>query len=388
MQPLDHTTLKHSFTTHAVPLAVMAGSMPLEHKPQIGQLVVAEVLETRRHTALEDREGLRVNIFPGDRVVVAFGNRYATDQYEGYVPDRVVSKCDLLSVGGVIGRVKSRHAAMSAPTRLRVLGAVCDEDGQPLSQRAFGLPAIDDNGSGRVIVVVGSAMNSGKTTTAGTLVRALNAAGRRVAAGKVTGTAAGRDLRYYASCGARPTLDFTGAGFPSTYMLNRDEVVSLYRTVLAHLRASGPDYVVLEIADGILQRETRMLLESEDLRSTVDHVLFSATDSLSAHAGVRWLRERGLPVRATSGTVTRSPLALLEAEEATGLACLSIDRMMAGEALEVLGADRAPAGGSGSAEGAAADGASAAIGLPARASMPRTAPAPAGTAPALAHRAD
>ncbi len=37
-------------------------------------------------------------------------------------------------------------------------------------------------------------MNSGKTTTVGALARALHRAGMRVAAAKITGTAAGKSL--------------------------------------------------------------------------------------------------------------------------------------------------------------------------------------------------
>lgn len=242
MQPLNHETLKHTYTTHAVPLAAMAGIVPPPRAPRIGDLVAAEVLSVGRHDKIEDRAGLTTHVFPGDRIVGAFGNRYATEQYEGYVPDGPVEECDLLSVGGVCGNVASRYAGFAVPSRLRVLGAVVDRDGGPLNQRAFGLAPRRERGGGEVVVVVGSAMSAGKTTTVGTLTRALRAAGWRVAAAKVTGTAAGKDVRFYASCGANPALDFTAAGYPSTYLLDGDELLTLYRTLLGHLRAANPDY--------------------------------------------------------------------------------------------------------------------------------------------------
>lgn len=350
MQSLSHATLKHGFTTHAVPLSAMVGLMPLFQKPRVGQLLVAEVLQLGKHTKLESREATTAHIFPGDRIVGAFGNRYATDHFEGYVPDRPVDECDMLSVAGVCGVVVSRHADLGPPTRLRVLGLVTDQEGRPLDQRAFGLrPTIADGardahstgrgaaGNAELIVVVGASMNSGKTTVAGTLVRALRQAGRRVAAAKLTGTAAGKDAGYYASCGADPVLDFTDAGYPSTYMLGLDELLTAHRTLLGHLRATGPDYVVFEIADGIFQRETRMLLESAAFRADVDHVFFAANDSLSAACGVGRLRDYGLPLRATSGMITRSPLATREAVEVTGVPCLGIEELVGGAALERLG---------------------------------------------------
>lgn len=336
MQSLDPTYLKHSYTTNVVPLREMGGLAPLAHEPCIGDLVVVEVLRLGQHNKLENRDGAIINLFPGDQFIGAFGNRYATDQYEGYVPKHLVEECDMLSVGGVLGEVASKHTVMNTPTRVRVLGAVCDRDGRPLSLNTFGLAPRVREGGAEVILIIGASMNSGKTTTAGMVARALRLAGKRVAAAKATGTAAGKDGRFIASCGAFPVFDFVDAGYPSTYMLSLDELLAIYRTLLAHLSATKPDYIVVEVADGIFQRETRMLLDLAAFVETVDHIFFAANDSLSAECGVRWLRERRLPVRATSGVVTQSQLAMLESEIATGLPCLSNERMVAGEVVELL----------------------------------------------------
>ncbi|WP_366144874.1 hypothetical protein [uncultured Chloroflexus sp.] len=67
-------------------------------------------------------------------------------------------------------------------------------------------------------------MNSGKTTTGGTLAQALSRAGCRVAVVKITGTAVGKDGRFFMSCGASPVFDFTTCGFLSTYMPSEAEL--------------------------------------------------------------------------------------------------------------------------------------------------------------------
>jgi hypothetical protein len=323
----------------------MAKITPMYAPPRIGDLVLAEVQDLGRHNRMEIRTGLTMHLFPGDYIVGAFGNRYATDQYEAYVPLRPVEECDLLSVGGVCGEVASQHVSMVDPTRLRIVGLVSDEHGRTINQRTFGLTphALDERfeNSAEVILVLGSSMNSGKTTTAGTLARALSRANFSVAAGKITGTAAGKDGRFYEACGARPVLDFTSAGYPSTYMLALEELLGVYESILGNLRASNPDYIILEIADGVFQRETRMLLESAEFRRSADHVFFAAGDSLSAESGVRLVREYGLPLRATAGSITQSPLASREAEEALGMPCMSIERIMDGTLKEVLGTGQA-----------------------------------------------
>ena len=116
-----------------------------------------------------------------------------------------------------------------------------------------------------------------------------------MAAGKITGTAAGKDSRFYEACGARPVLDFTSAGYPSTYMSGLKELLGIYHIILGNLQAANPDYIILEIADGVFQRETCMLLESAEFRQSVDHVFFAASDSLSAESGVRSIRVRTAP---------------------------------------------------------------------------------------------
>jgi hypothetical protein len=346
MQLIDNPNIKYGFTTRAVPLEEMARVTPMYAPPRIGDLVLVEVLDLGRHNRMEVRTGLTMALFPGDHIVGAFGNRYATDQYEGYVPTRPVEGCDLLSVGGVCGEVASQHASMVVdPTRLRILGLVSDRYGRPINQRTFGLPSHAAGerleSSAEVILVVGSSMNSGKTTTAGTLARALSRANFSVAAGKITGTAAGKDGRFFEACGAQPVLDFISAGYPSTYMLGLEELLGIYNSILGNLRAANPDYIILEIADGIFQRESRMLLESAELRRSADHVFFAASDSLSAESGVRSMREYGLPLRAIAGAVTQSPLASREAEETLGMPCMSIERIMDGTLKEVLGTGRA-----------------------------------------------
>lgn len=330
MELLNNQTIKYGFSAQAVPPEDMVGVAPLCGTPEIGDVVLAEVLSVGKNKTIEERTGRTMYLFPGDLIVGAFGNRYATDQFEGYVPAGPVEECDMLSVGAVCGEVSSQHGSVAAPTRLRVRGLVADRMGRPINSRSYGLAPRSFAGAAEVILVVGSSMNSGKTTTAGTLSRSLSRSGFRVAAAKVTGTAAGKDGRFFESCGARPVVDFTDAGYPSTYMLGLEELLNIHYTLVGQLQATGPDYIVVEVADGIFQRETRMMLESEAFRRGVDHVFFAAGDSLAVECGVRYLEDLGLPLRATAGALTQSPLAVAEAEKASGVPCLGIESMMGG----------------------------------------------------------
>lgn len=171
-------------------------------------------------------------------------------------------------------------------------------------------------------------MNSGKTTTASSLVHGLARAGLKVGAAKVTGTGSGGDLWSLADAGAHRVLDFTDMGHATTADLDGLEVERVALTIVDHLSNLDVDIIILEVADGVLQKETAHLLSSGRFKSRLDGTIFAACDAMGAAAGTQWLRQTGLPVLAVSGLVTASPLAARETEMATGLPVLGIAALM------------------------------------------------------------
>jgi len=328
---------KLAYTTRVVPAAAMRSLRTGDgSSPRAGDLVLARVLELGQHPRLELREGRRSRLFVGDEIAVCFGNRYAPDQFEAEIPPEL-GPCDLVAAGGVASRMLSRHSSMSEPTTIEPVGYVCDADGRRVNLAGWGLPARGlPPRRPPVIAVLGTAMNAGKTTAAASLIRGLAVSGQEVAAAKVTGTGAGGDIWHMTDAGARVVLDFVDTGFPSTYRLEAPEVERIFTTLIWELTESAPDTIVVEVADGVFQRETEMLLRSPVFRAGVDAVLFAGCDALGAVAGVGVLRELGLPVAAVSGALTGSPLAAHEAA-AAGLPVLGISELLRAGELELLG---------------------------------------------------
>lgn len=339
-------TLKCGHATRLVlPKHYSYATLSQNDRPQVGDIILARIAKLGRHTKIDDCDGRRVTIFEGDLITAVYGNRYATDQYEGRVP-QTVKPCHILSQAAVCGEAKSKHASMPTPTLIEVVGFMHDAQERRLNLRDFGLPLrrkfiqpiTSDSMADRpaVIVVVGSSMNSGKTTTTASVVRGLTLGGYRVAAGKITGTACGNDTWAYKDNGAFKTLDFSDCGFPSTYLCDDEEVMDIYRTLLHQLKKEKPDFIVMEIADGIIQRETKRLLARQEFKESIDHLLYAAGDSLAAEAGMRWLARRGYKPSALSGLVSASPLAKAEAEELTGERCYTREEIIAGKLNELL----------------------------------------------------
>ncbi len=319
--------VKWGWATRCVPSEDLGNLSLGQDPPRIGDLAVGRVVSIGRHTRIEGRQWRRLDLFPDDLVGGVFGNRYATDQFEGYV-EPFGKNFHILGIGGVFGIVRSQNARMpEPPTVMQLLGYAARPDGSRLSMLDYGLPRtkIQLNGGPRcrTILVVGSSMNSGKTTTAAYTVLGLTRAGHKVCAAKVTGTACAKDPGIFVDAGAHSVLDFSDCGWPSTYLTSLTDLLDIYARMRAAMLREQPDFIVLEVADGIWQRETDLLLTSSEFCATIEAVIFTGADSVSAESGVRRLRDLGYRVAAVSGLVSSSTLGMNEVSHATHLPCLS-----------------------------------------------------------------
>lgn len=315
--------MKRGFATRRLALDAVGCVDHSPCTPRAGDVIVARVTRIGQHPGLQQPDGRRATLFVGDEIIVAYGNRYAPDQFEALVP-RDFGACALAAGGGIASRVVSTHGRMRAPTQLLPLGRLCDEDGQPLNLADFALPRISLPARlPPVFVVAGTSMNAGKTTAASHLVHGLAKAGLRVGAAKLTGTGASGDTMLMRDAGAEAVLDFTDAGLATTYLSPLESLENSSEQLLAHLAAKRVDVIVVEIADGLYQAETAALLRSTRFRRCLSGVLFASPDAMGAFAGIEWLKQHGLPVVGLAGAMTASPLAVREASAATGLPVLT-----------------------------------------------------------------
>ncbi|MCK6370377.1 MAG: DUF1611 domain-containing protein [Gammaproteobacteria bacterium] len=317
---------KFGFVTRRVPRDQIESLVVGSFAPRPGDLVLARVEKLGHHHRLQLPGGRRAQLFPGDEIVVCYGNRYAPNQFEAEVP-RELRPCHLVASGGIAAEALSRHSSMHAPTRLRPIGLLGDAENRRLNIGDFALPApkASPKADIPVIAVVGTSMDAGKTTAVAHLIRGGSRAAMRVGAGKVTGTGAGNDVWLMEDAGAEHVIDFTDLGHASTYKLPLPEVESLLYRMVVHLQQLRVDVVIIEIADGLLQRETAALLQSATFRNLVRGVIFCAGDAMGAGSGVEWLEQRGIPILAVSGALTAAPLAIQECQQLTGLPVLRRD---------------------------------------------------------------
>lgn len=309
---------KRAFTTRRIPIRDMQTLVSGDIKPETGNVVLATVHELGKHRKIESIHGRRAMMMPGDEILVCYGNRYAPDQFEAIIGNDL-GLCDLVAGGGVASRELCRHDKMLPATQIMPIGLVGNGRGVPLNVYNYridygpsNLTKSDLNGM-KVIVVAGTAMNSGKTFTAASVIRGLNLSGYKVSGIKSTGTGSGHDLWTMKDMGAEVVMDFTDAGFTSTYKIPDDQIADGVLGLIYQSSVRNCDFAIVEIADGLQHIETATLLRSPKLHAVVHRAVFAAYDSLGARAGYNEMLELGYDVVTVSGQLTRSPLAMREA---------------------------------------------------------------------------
>lgn len=334
--------IKKTFAASAVQTYAINPQLVSSYTPKAGDVGIFCVLEANGE-GIKDAESRHCSIFAGDLILAVFGHRYATNQIEGYVPDQPTVHCQLLSRGGVAGVVKSvNHTYKPNIIPLELVAYATDvHTGEVLNtiqwEKLRNMPLRAQPQKAKVILSVGSSMDSGKTTTAAYLCAGLQKAGSKAAYIKLTGTAFPKDAQYVYDRGATACLDFGWAGFPSTYLLDELSLLRLHSALIQEVEARvKPDYIVIEIADGILQRETAMLLQNDMFMSSVDQVILSCGDSLGVLSGLSRLQSWGITPFAISGLFTASELLVSELLPETSLPILRLQDLLSSGVEELL----------------------------------------------------
>jgi len=293
--------------------AVLSTEIPA----QAGIVVAARVLNAKTtYDTLEDVHGRMVRLHPGDVIAGALGHRDALHGFSGVVPPTVSvgDHVQLLNKGGVIGAGAEPAPGIGEPFELEVLGSVVhfpDADrlrGEPADVTKAALPnALLPAELPPVVCILGTSMDSGKTTAASVLITSLVKSGQKVAAGKLTGVSLRRDVLAMSDCGATPAMIFTDFGVVTT---DDENVVGAAHSLLATLVESEPDVIVLEMGDGLLGTYgVHTLLGDRGLRASLSAIVLCASDPVGAWGAARILEERfALAPTVISGPVTDTPV--------------------------------------------------------------------------------
>ncbi len=219
---------------------------------ETGDYVVAEVTQTSRSTLVELSTGRMVEVTEGDLLVGAFGVRAATLEAVGSWHEIGEDhRLQAMTAAGIFGRVTSQSSFIPRPIELAYCGHVV-RAGNKVRMADFALKPSPAQLNCPVLMLIGTSMSSGKTTSARAIIRRLKRMGLRVVGAKLTGAGRYRDILGMSDAGADEIFDFVDVGLPSTVC---DE--NVYRPALSHLLGrvaeAGPDVLVAEVGASPLE---------------------------------------------------------------------------------------------------------------------------------------
>jgi hypothetical protein len=318
-------------------VASTASNTGLDHEVTISDYIVAEEgycvvvvakEEKQIYNQLECSDGKFYTVREGDVIVGVLGERKALKGYSGGIP-RDIKTGDILNIlnmGGIVGKCTSDHPDLGRALRVEILGAAMVEKNGSLVhariQDAALAPSDCLEHSAPIVMVSGTAMNTGKTWAACEIISGLTAHGLRVAGAKATGASLKRDATNMSDHGAIATATFTDAGIVSSTSKSMSHFA---KGLIKHLNSFHPDVIVIELGDGLIgyYGVDELLLDKELQQFTVAHVV-TASDLVGVWAADELFKKRyKAPITVVAGPVTDNAVGKQYIRQVMGIPALN-----------------------------------------------------------------
>lgn len=300
------------------------------HKPQTGDVIAVRITEERgNYGELDLPGGDLVSLEEGDVVLGTFGNRAGVKGYIGNVPERLEENGTVyfLGSGGIFGAFVSATKELGKPYKAEFLGYVV-EDETVLNMKEYGIPKRAELAEGpRVLPVVATRMDAGKTTVAAKLIELLDERGYSVGSVKLTGSARERDRIAMYEAGSEVSLDFVDAGLPST-VEEADQVIGAARGLIHEAwNREELDLIVAEFGAGVISNyRVQDVLKDLDIRRSVFSVASVALDVAGAYGLKKILQEIDYRIDFVSGPITDTTAGVEKVEDTVGVPALNAFR--------------------------------------------------------------
>ncbi len=196
--------------------------------------------------------GRMAPVLEGDIVVGALGKRAATvDAVGSWEAIGEDGKLHALTSGGLFGKMTSQSHLVPTLMALNYLGHVIRND-RKINMQDFVPASAKKELDMPVIMVIGTSMSAGKTTSGRIIIHELKRMGLKVAAAKFTGAGRYRDILSYADAGADYIFDFVDTGLPST-VCPPNKFKKLMSNLLSQISSTDADILLAELGASPLE---------------------------------------------------------------------------------------------------------------------------------------
>ncbi len=196
--------------------------------------------------------GRMMELMEGDLMIGALGVRHATLEATGtWKAVEADGRMHLLTGAGLMGRLTSKSAFVPNLVRLQYLGHIM-VDGLKKNMQEY-VPVVPDIPFNiPIILLVGTSMSAGKTTSARIITRQLKQMDLKVVGAKLTGAGRYKDILAVKDAGADAIYDFVDVGLPSS-IHPREEFQSKLMKLLHLIAGTRADVAVIEIGASPLE---------------------------------------------------------------------------------------------------------------------------------------
>lgn len=299
---------------------------PFEVRPlpreqwETGDYVVGEVISpSGNHLVIELPTGRMMEVMEGDLVVGAFGVRRATleavGEWQSIGEDGVM---EAMTEGGLLGRVTSQSFLSPPMASMTYQGHVV-RDNQKVCMQDFVPDIAEVNYHCPTVMVVGTSMSCGKTTSIRSIISQLKRLGLKVVGVKFAGAGQYHDILSMKDAGADAIFDFVDVGLPST-VCPEEQFRGSIQKLLAQIAAEKPDVVVAESGASPLEPYNGSVVLDE-IKEQIRCTVICASDPYSVLA---LIKSFGVYPDLISGIATSDSAGVELVEKLTGVKALSL----------------------------------------------------------------
>jgi hypothetical protein len=125
------------------------------------------------------------------------------------------------------------------------------------------------------------------------MAQILEIRGYSVARVRINGLGPDASWKTEAATSASSCLSFEDLGLPGTYLLNPSELRHALNELLVYAEQGRPDWVIVEMEQNLLQRESDLLLNDPYWKARIAGVALAASSPIAALGGLHILEKSG-----------------------------------------------------------------------------------------------
>lgn len=217
-----------------------------------GDYIATLITHPGSEARIELYNGRMMDPLEGNKVIGAFGVRAATLEATGNWQDlKEGEEMHLLTAAGLAGKMTSRSVYSPLPIRVAYLGHVL-VNGEKTTMKEMVKAVPEKLFDTPVILITGTSMSAGKTTTGRVIIQQLKKLGLNVLGAKLTGAGRYRDILAQKDAGADEVIDFVDGGLPSS-ICPEEEYARVLEHMLSKIAQVDPDVAVIEIGASPLE---------------------------------------------------------------------------------------------------------------------------------------